>query len=198
MKRCLGPWPVFGHNPSTSSAAKKSPQERRLRKGGELMNGDADEQRQVSSRNYHAIDRGHHAHGRIVVGLDGSEGSKDALRWAARQATLTGASLDVVMTWEVPVVPYGVWTGYDAGGQAQETLDATVEEILGRSNPGQVVATVTEGRPEWALLQAARKADLLVVGGRGHRPFACLLLGSVSRHCASHASCPVVVVPGRQ
>ena len=98
------------------------------------MNRAVEEQGQVSTRNHHAV-RGHRTYGRIVVGLDGSEGSKDALRWAARQAELTGASLDVVMTWEVPVVPYGVWTGYDAGGQAQETLDATVEEILGRSDP---------------------------------------------------------------
>ena len=81
------------------------------------MNRAVEEQGQVSTRNHHAV-HGHRTYGRIVVGLDGSEGSKDALRWAARQATLTGASLDVVMTWEVPVVPYGVWTGYDAGGRA--------------------------------------------------------------------------------
>ena len=133
-----------------------------------------------------------------MVGIDGSEGSKCALRWAARQAELTGASLEVVMTWEVPVLPYGVWAGYDASDQAQETLDATVEEILGSSNPGRVVATVTEGRPEGALLKAAKKADLLVVGCRGHGLFASLLLGSVSQHCAGHASCPVVVVPRGQ
>jgi nucleotide-binding universal stress UspA family protein len=149
----------------------------------------------VSTRTYHPVVRGHHACGRIVVGVDGSEGSKAALRWAARQATLTGACLDVVMTWEVPVLPYGVWAGYDASGQAQETLDATVEEILGSSKPDHLVATVIEGRPECALLEAAKKADLLVVGCRGHGLFGGLLLGSVSQRCATHASCPVVVVP---
>ena len=162
------------------------------------MNRAGEEQRQASTRNYHAVVRGQHTCGRIVVGLDGSEGSKDALRWAARQAELTGDSLDVVMTWEVPVVPYGVWAGYDAGGRAQETLDATLQEVLGSFDQDHVVATATEGRPEWALLEAAKKADLLVVGSRGQGPFACLLLGSVSQHCATHASCPVVVVPRRQ
>jgi nucleotide-binding universal stress UspA family protein len=132
---------------------------------------------------------------RIVVGVDGSEGSKDALRWAARQAKLTGALLDVVMTWEVPVVPYGVWAGYDASGEAKETLNETVQEVLGGANPDDVVVTAPEGRPAQTLLEEAKDADLLVVGCRGHGPFAGLLLGSVSQHCATHAPCPVVVVP---
>jgi nucleotide-binding universal stress UspA family protein len=77
-----------------------------------MMNLAVEDQPQVSTRTHPPVVRGHHARGRIVVGIDGSEGSRDALRWAARQGTLTGASLDVVMTWEVPVLPYGVWTGY--------------------------------------------------------------------------------------
>ena len=180
------------------TGCEQEPHEINRRKGGDLMDRAVEEQHQVSTRTYPAVVGGHRTHGRIVVGIDGSEGSKCALRWAARQGELTGASLEVVMTWEVPVLPYGVWAGYDASDQAQETLDATVEEVLGSRNPGHVVATVTEGRPEWALLEAAKKADLLVVGGRGHGLFAGLLLGSVSQHCAAHASCPVVVVPGRQ
>jgi len=132
---------------------------------------------------------------RIVVGVDGSEGSKDALRWAKREADLTCASLDVVMTWEVPAVPYGVWSGYDASGAAEATLKETVEEVLGVPNPHDVALITTEGRPANTLLEAARKADLLVVGTRGHGPFAALLLGSVSQQCVTHAPCPVVVVP---
>ncbi len=154
-----------------------------------------EEQRELSTSTYNSVDRSHHAHRQIVVGVDGSEGSKCALRWAARQAELTGACLDVVMIWEVPVVPYGVWTGYDAGGRAHETLDATVQEVLGRSDRSHVVATATEGRPQFALLEAANQADLLVVGSRGYGSFASLPLGYVSQHCATHASCPVVIVP---
>jgi nucleotide-binding universal stress UspA family protein len=53
---------------------------------------------------------------------------------------------------------------------------------------------VTEGNPAQVLLDAARGADLLVVGSRGHGGFAEALLGSVSQHCVHHARCPVVVI----
>jgi nucleotide-binding universal stress UspA family protein len=149
----------------------------------------------MSTGRTHPAEPGHHRYGRIVVGVDGSEGSKGALRWAACQAELTGASLEVVMAWEVPVIPYGVWTGHDAGGQTQEALDDAVQEVVDEPNQVHVVTTAIEGRPELALLEAAEKADLLVVGSRGHRALAGLLLGPVSRHCVTHASCPVVVVP---
>lgn len=132
---------------------------------------------------------------RIVVGVDGSDGSKDALRWAKREAERTSASLDVVMTWEIPVIPYGAWTGYDASGEAEATLKETVEEVLGGAQSSDVVLTATEGQPAQTLLEAAKKADLLVVGSRGHGPFAGFLLGSVSQQCVTHAPCPVVVVP---
>jgi nucleotide-binding universal stress UspA family protein len=153
---------------------------------------------EVSTPNYHRIQEGHRGYGRIVVGVDGSEGSKEALRWAARQGELTGASLEVVMTWELPVTPYGVWTDYDASGEARQELEATVHEALGNVNQSGIGLEVTEGRPASALLKAAENADLLVVGCRGHGAFAGLLLGSVSQYCATHASCPVVVVPRTQ
>ena len=140
------------------------------------------------------LERGH-AGPRIVVGVDGSKSSKDALRWAARQADLTGASLDVVMSWELPIVPYGAWTGYDAGEDAQRLLDETVDEVLGETPERDVVITVAEGEPAVTLLEAAKRADLLVVGGRGDGPFAGLFLGSVGHRCVTHAPCPVVVVP---
>lgn len=178
-----------------SSATNKTRPASAVDRGTSPMDRAVEEQRELSTSSYHSLVRSHHAHERIVVGVDGSEGSKCALRWAARQAELTGASLDVVLAWEVPVVPYGVWTGYDAGGRAVETLDATVQEILVRSDQSHVVATATEGRPQFTLLEAAKQADLLVVGSRGHGSFASLLLGSVSEHCATHASCPVVIVP---
>ena len=136
-------------------------------------------------------DRGRH----IVVGVDGSEESKDALRWAAGQAQLRGASLDVVTCWQPPVVPYGVWAGYDGGEEARETVDGTVHEVLSVAEEGDVTVTVVEGDPRLALTEAGKNAELLVVGTRGHGLFAGFLLGSVSRYCVGHASCPVVVVP---
>jgi nucleotide-binding universal stress UspA family protein len=133
----------------------------------------------------------------IVVGVDGSEPSRRALRWAADQAKLTGAELNVVTTWEYPPTlgwapPYP--SDFDPNQDARKALQDTVEAVLG-SDPGVVVHhVVTEGHPAFVLTEAAQGAALLVVGSRGHGAFAGMLLGSVSEYCASHAPCPVVVV----
>lgn len=136
--------------------------------------------------------------GRIVVGVDGSEASKDALRWAARQAELTGAALEAVMTWHFPALAYGtpvpMPSGYDLAPQAAQVLGDTVQEVLGDKPALKVHAVVVEGSPALELLDAATDADLLVVGSRGHGAFTGMLLGSVSAHCVAHAPCPVVVV----
>jgi nucleotide-binding universal stress UspA family protein len=133
---------------------------------------------------------------RIVVGVDGSPASKEALRWAARQAVLTQANLDVVIAWRPPVT-YGYAveiSDADFEGRARETLDSLVSEVLGPNVPTTVRTSVTEGHPAPALIEAARGADLLVVGSRGHGAFSGMLLGSTSMHCVHHATCPVLVV----
>jgi nucleotide-binding universal stress UspA family protein len=133
----------------------------------------------------------------IVVGVDGSDPSKRALQWAADQAKLTGAELNVITTWEFPPTlgwapPYP--SDFDPDKDAAKALKAAVEAVLG-SDPGVVLhLTVTEGHPAFVLTEAAKGAVLLVVGSRGHGAFAGMLLGSVSEYCASHAPCPVVVV----
>ena len=134
---------------------------------------------------------------RIVVGVDGSESSRHALRWAARQVQLTGANLEVVITWELPttfgwVPPYP--SDFNPAGDAQQAADEEVNAAL--SSYPDVVAqtTVVEGHPAPTLVQASRGAELLVLGSRGHGEFAGMLLGSVSEHCVSNSPCPVVVV----
>jgi nucleotide-binding universal stress UspA family protein len=72
-------------------------------------------------------------------------------------------------------------------------LTDTLNE-LGIEPPVTVRATVAEGHPADVLVRAARGADLLVVGSRGHGGFAGSLLGSVSQYCVHHAACPVLVV----
>lgn len=134
---------------------------------------------------------------RIVVGVDGSTSSLDALRWAATQAELTGASLDVVMTWEFPTA-YG-WAApypdnFDPAGDTRRLLDETVRAVLGERPVVEVHPQVIEGHPAPSLIEAARGTQLLVVGSRGHGAFTGMVLGSVSEHCVSHSSCPVVVV----
>lgn len=132
----------------------------------------------------------------IVVGVDGSESSIDALRWAAEQAKRSGAELRVVSAWQWPT-GIGVAADYsdvDFAGKACKVVDVAVDQALG-TEPGLPVATeVRQGHPAAVLVEASRGAAMLVVGSRGHGAFTGMLLGSVSQHCAQHATCPVVIV----
>ena len=132
---------------------------------------------------------------RIVVGVDGSPASVDALRWAARQADLTGAAVQAVVSWDYPSTS-GMEFGsmdIDWAGNARAMLADAVHVALG-SGANTVTGTVTRGHPVEVLVAAAQGADLLVVGSRGHVALPGRLLGSVSEHVAARASCPVVVV----
>ena len=133
---------------------------------------------------------------RIVVGVDASEPSKDALRWAAGQAKLTGGHLHIVMAWAIPSMGY--WApipqGLDLAKEAATALQSTIDEVLGSAPEVSFSSEVLEGHPALVLLEQAKDADLLVVGSRGHGEFTGMLIGSVSEHCVTHADCPVVVV----
>jgi nucleotide-binding universal stress UspA family protein len=132
----------------------------------------------------------------IVVGVDGSPSSMQALRWAARQAELTGGELHAVTAWRLPTT-YG-WippvADYDWAGNARTILDRAIKEALDETGTGRVRRHVVEGPAARVLLQAAGDAELLVVGSRGHGEFAGMLLGSVAQHVLAHAPCPVLVV----
>ena len=138
--------------------------------------------------------------GEIVVGVDGSEPSLDALRWAAHQAALTGVPLRVVMAWQLPVtygypVPYP--DDFDPEADTERALAEAVTTALGANPVIEVHSEVVQGPPAPALLAASKGAGLLVVGSRGHGAFSGMLLGSVSEHCAHHAGCPVVIIRHR-
>ena len=136
--------------------------------------------------------------GVVVVGVDGSEPSEDALRWAIRYARMTGATVRAVTVWHLPVSfgwgPVPAIPEMDLEGDARAALKATVEAVTDTTEPVEIQTEVVEGPPALMLLRAAEDADLLVVGSRGHGAFAGMLIGSVSEHCAHHANCPVVVV----
>ncbi|WP_405682473.1 universal stress protein [Streptomyces sp. NBC_00057] len=138
---------------------------------------------------------------RIVVGVDGSEPSKAALRWAADQAELMDGVVDAIFAWEFPTSWYGLAPPADTEPadyqeQARKLLDRVIDEVLGPEQPVEIRPRSAQGHPAAVLLDAAAGARLLVVGNRGHGGFAEALLGSVSQHCVQHASCPVVVVRG--
>jgi nucleotide-binding universal stress UspA family protein len=141
----------------------------------------------------------------IVVGVDGSPSSIAALRWALGEAAVRNAEVRAVQAWSHPFLtsPLGVVEpALDAealaaiAGAARERLEAALVEAGASESGIEVEALVKEGAPAPVLLEAARDAELLVVGSRGLGGFAGLLLGSVGRHCVEHASCPVVILRG--
>ena len=129
---------------------------------------------------------------KIVVGVDGSPPSKDALRWADQYAKLTGATVHALIAWQLPEI-YG-YTPRDFEADARETLEQAIDDALGPGAHHKLTLHVVEDHPAAALIAMCHDAQLLVVGSRGHGAFAEMLLGSVSQHCVQHACCPVVVV----
>ncbi len=135
--------------------------------------------------------------GRIVVGVDGSPSSIAALRWAIRQAKLTGSSVDAVTAWQLPTA-YGLAPigedAFDFQADAKKILADALNEVSGTESDVVIRSSVVQGNPGDVLVWAARGADMLVVGSRGHGGLTTALLGSVSQHCVHHASCPVMVI----
>jgi nucleotide-binding universal stress UspA family protein len=163
--------------------------------------------------------------GRIVVGVDASPNARRALAWAAAEARLRQAVLQVVHAYHAKNLGAPVYFGSQhtrdaavgAAGEPQPELTASVhrrqafeeavrsqaDELLeallgelGKTVSGvEVQRTVVDQHPAEALVQLSVDADLLVVGSRGRGGFSELLLGSVSHAAVLHAVCPVVVVP---
>lgn len=137
--------------------------------------------------------------GHIVVGIDGSDGSRAALGFAAAEAKLRGDTLRAVAAWHVPA-PLYAGSGFlpatsdealrDA---AREAAEQELRELLAGAGV-EADLVVREGNAAHVLIEASQGATMLVVGSRGHGGFAGLLLGSVSQQCAAHAACPVAIV----
>ena len=138
--------------------------------------------------------------GRVVVGVDGSPPSQQALRWGAHLAAAFGAGLDAVTSWDFPAAAgWGpVPSGWDPSQDMRKVLDDTIQQVFGDQPPAGLRRQVTEGGAAQVLLDASQGAIMLIVGSRGHGGFAGLLLGSVSANVAEHATCPVLVIHGDQ
>ncbi|HEY9373734.1 universal stress protein [Streptomyces sp.] len=135
---------------------------------------------------------------RVVVGVDGSPASYEALRWAVRHARQIGATVDVVATYDVPGAvgrsAPPVAAAFDEE-EARLALAEKIRTVVPQTGEVPMVEHVVRGsNPAKVLIAASAGAELLVVGSRGRGGFASLLLGSVSQQCAVHASCPVVIV----
>jgi nucleotide-binding universal stress UspA family protein len=149
--------------------------------------------------------------GVVAVGVDGSRGARDALRWAAEEARLRGTPLRVVHAWTFgypgaggggygyPYIGGSADTVSGAGfNELREAAEALLEQVIADEATAtdglEIERRVMEGSAVDVLVHAVAEDDLLVVGSRGHGGFAGLLLGSVSQQCAHHAPCPVVIV----
>jgi nucleotide-binding universal stress UspA family protein len=141
---------------------------------------------------------------KIVVGIDGSDASRGALLWAVEDARARGAEVVALHAYEVVVpVTDAVPTApvdlpaltAEVHEDAQQLIAKIVDEVVGSSVSVDVAPIAVEDSPANALLDAARDADLLVVGSHGHG-LSGLFLGSVSLECAQHAACPVVIFRG--
>jgi nucleotide-binding universal stress UspA family protein len=139
----------------------------------------------------------------IVVGVDRSDASASALRWAADEARRAAAGLVVVHAYLDPLAPVHQSTSEstDADPNLHEAALQRLAPFLDGADVDlegvQVTYRLRAGRAAAALLAEARSARQLVVGSRGAGGFEGLLLGSTAEHCARHAVCPVVVVPAR-
>jgi nucleotide-binding universal stress UspA family protein len=132
---------------------------------------------------------------RIVVGVDGSDTARAALRWAMEHANVSGARVEAVIAWRHPTTydwePTGV--AGDFAGAAAQTLSEELAALEGLEPDVAVVPLVVEGHPVEVLLHAAKGADLLVLGCRGRGGVTSAILGSVSLHCVLRAHSPVLV-----
>jgi nucleotide-binding universal stress UspA family protein len=142
---------------------------------------------------------------RILVGVDGSPGSRRAFAWAVDEAALHGASVEALSVWRDP---YGGDMNMEFDMEhyredrevllerAGDQLAAAVADAVARYPVLDVVPVLLQGdEPAQVLCERSADADLLVVGSRGHGGFLRLLLGSVSTACAHHGKCPVVIIP---
>jgi len=140
---------------------------------------------------------------RIVVGVDGSGQSVQALRWAQRLAAGTGARLEAVTAWQISVVTawgtaIAVPMNFNPEQDMEKVLIATIDDVFGADRPTDLRLVVEQGHPARVLVDRSAGALMVVVGSRGHGGFTGLLLGAVSAYVAEHAHCPVLVVHGDQ
>jgi nucleotide-binding universal stress UspA family protein len=139
---------------------------------------------------------------RIVVGVEGSAGSRAALRWAIDEARVRHGVVEVITAYLPTYVPAAPDFGYvpldpvDLLQEVAKMQDEVVDEARERVDTAgvEIEQRLLKGRAADTLIAASDGADMLVVGSRGRGGFRGLLLGSVSQQIAHHARCPVVII----
>jgi nucleotide-binding universal stress UspA family protein len=132
----------------------------------------------------------------VIVGVDGSPASIEALIQGQGLAAALGAEVHALACWEFPQM-YGGYVAMGIGGfeeRVEQILAEAVQSAFGTQLPSNLRTRLVNGGARQVLLDASKDARMLVVGRRGHGGFGGLLLGSVSSACVAHADCPVLVV----
>jgi nucleotide-binding universal stress UspA family protein len=134
---------------------------------------------------------------RIVVGVDGTDGGRRALGWALHEAGARGSTVQAVMSWRWDTAE-PTQSGDESRAAAERILRAEVDAqtaAVPATASIPVAEEVVEGRAADVLCDAAREADLLVLGSHGHDRVYHTVLGSTAEECVERAQCPVVVIP---
>ncbi|GLZ27911.1 universal stress protein [Lentzea sp. NBRC 105346] len=138
----------------------------------------------------------------ILVGVDGSPASRDALRWALKEAARSGAEVEAMLAWQrdaafVPSTAMGLNPyGEKPQRHPAHELHNLVRDVRAEIPDAPDVTEVTiVGDASHELSRASRFADILVVGTHGYGPLAEVFMGGVAADCLRHAECPVVVIP---
>ena len=129
-----------------------------------------------------------------VVGVDGSEHGNAALRWAVAEAEVHEGEIIAVFAWQMPFI--GMPGAFDRD-EIERYYKKFIDEVVAAAVPGTkvpITKLVAQGDVSESLIEAAKAADMLVLGSRGRGGFAGLKLGSVSHECVQHAPCPVVII----
>lgn len=135
----------------------------------------------------------------IVVGVDGSASSIEALRFAAKLAPSMNAHIHAITCWHFPYMYAGLVEAADVRryeDAARQNLDEALKKAFDGGQAPEVKTSVLNSTAASALIDRSRNAEMLVLGRRGHGGFGGLQLGSVSTACVAHATCPVLVVHG--
>ncbi len=134
----------------------------------------------------------------VIVGVDGSASSVEALRQAQHVAVGLDARIEATACWDYPPMPerYEVMGIEGFEERVEHTVAAALKEAYGPELPENVTVRLRQGSARPTLIEASKEADMLIVGRRGRGGFVGLLLGSVSSACIARAFCPVLVVRG--
>lgn len=134
--------------------------------------------------------------GKIVVGVDGSPSANAATEWAAQEADLRQAKLELVHAWNYPNLGYGGYVAVledfekDAGAVLEEVATA-----VKKAHPQlELISSLVQGPTAQSIIEKAKEADMVVVGSRGKGGFTGLLLGSVGQQLVHHCPAPVVII----